>query len=123
MSAPLPRAVTAARAVEAWWAWSEHGTFTGAAHALGLSAHALTCRVGTYRSLHGLPAGAKPWDPSGLLDLYCQKRDMLRAEDTLDLLLTLLERAEANGEADLATHLRHRLHFLERRIYGWGCRA
>jgi len=118
-----PRAVTAALAAEAWWAWSEHGTYVDAARAVGVTAQALLCRVKAYRRLHGLPTTAKPWDPSGALDLRCRKHRPQQARATLDLLLTLLERAETNGEGDLATHLRHRLHFLERRIYGWGCSA
>lgn len=120
MSAPLPSAITAARAVEAWWAWSEHGALTDAARALGLGISALTQRTRTYKRQHGLPANATPWDPFGKMDPYAQKRDMARTRFNLDMLLEAMEHAEASGDEDLATHIRYRLHHLERRLYGRG---
>lgn len=123
MSAPLPHAVTVTRAVEAWHALSEHGEHTAAAAALGTTHATQSSRCRTYRKLHGLPKTAKPWDPSGVLNLICPRKDPRLADVALDTLLALLEHAEGNGEDELALHVRRHLHRLEARVYGAGVGA
>jgi hypothetical protein len=120
MSAPRPRAYTATRAVEAWHAWSEHGKITRAARALGVGVAAIQGRLTTYRRLHGLHRLAKPWDPTGLLVLLVERRDICRANDALDTLLETLEHAETAGDDVLAMHIRRHMHRLEARVYGAG---
>jgi hypothetical protein len=120
VSTVTPRTEQITREVEAWHALSEHGGHPAAAAALGVTVSAVSHRTAQHRARHGLPGGAKPWDPSGVLVLICPRRDKAQADSCMDMLLEALELAQANGEADLAMHIRRHLHRLECRVYGRG---
>ena len=111
-----PPAKLSAKHVAAWEALEMHNNYEAAAAALGIHRNSLRLRLATYRRLTGLPVDARP-KPK---EITRKPRPVVTIEERLDVLLIMLERAQAAEDRHEVAKLRASIASLERCYYGSG---
>ena len=102
--------------IAAWEALEKFNNFEAAAAALGIHKNSLRLRLVTYRRLTGLPIDARPRPK----ETKRKPRPVLTIDERLDVLLLMLEKAQAAKDHCAVAKLRASIASLERRHYGSG---
>jgi len=111
-----PPAKLTAKHIAAWDALEKFNNYIDAAASLGIHRNSLRLRLATYRRLTGLPVDARPKPKESKR----KPRPVVTIEERLDVLLIMLERAQAAGDRHEIAKLRASIASLERCYYGSG---
>lgn len=111
-----PPAKLSAKHIAAWEALELHNNFEAAAASLGIHRNSLRLRLATYRRLTGLAVDARPRPKESSR----KPRPVVTVDERLDVLLIMLERAQAAGDRHEVAKLRASIASVERYHYGSG---
>ena len=111
-----PPAKLNAKHIAAWEALERLNNFEAAAADLGIHRNSLRLRLATYRRLKGLAVDARPRPKESSR----KPRPVVTVDQRLDVLLIMLERAQAAEDRHEVAKLRASIASLERCYYGSG---
>lgn len=111
-----PPAKLSVKHIAAWEALERLNNYEEAAADLGIHRNSLRLRLATYRRLTGLAVDARPRPK----EISRKPRPVVTIEERLDVLLIMLERAQAAGDRHEVATLRESIATLERCYYGSG---